>query len=144
MDSSLLIAVFYYDGHYYLPNCVRSVDGMIGITEPIVIVAADDHTRLAEEIELKAIAGNSTVSRADFRTMSDKGLLAAMHIANRQMFYTKAQRWSLIEHDGVFTLIPFKPAALRGIVEDVVSAVTLNPATFIKEAIEHISAQCTK
>ena len=140
MEVATVIAVYYYDGLFYLPTCVRSLEGMLGMTEPIAIVAVDDRTALAEAIELKAISGNATLANADFRATSDNILLAAMHLPNKQAFYTSTQRWCIIEDGGAFTLIPFKPAAIRGVVEDVEHAVTLNPATFASEAVEYIHA----
>ena len=101
MAASLVIAVYYYDGHFYLPTCVRSLDGRVGITEPIAIVPADDRAALAEAIELKAIAGNATLSNADFRAASDSPLLAAMRLPNRQAFYTRTHRWSIVEDGGI-------------------------------------------
>jgi len=136
-----MIAVYYYDGHFYLPTCVRSMTGMVGITDPITTIAADNRAALAEAIELKAIAGNATLSNADFRAASDTALLAAMRLPNRQAFYVKAQRWSIVEDDGVYTLIPFKPAVLRGVVEDTEHAVKLDAATFAEKAIEQIYGQ---
>ncbi|HEY3378675.1 MAG TPA: hypothetical protein VGL77_14405 [Armatimonadota bacterium] len=141
MAVSLVIAVYYYDGYFYVPTCVRALDGRVGITAPITTVAADDRAALAEAIELHAVAGNATLSNADFRNASDSALLAAMHLPNRQSFYTKTQRWSIVEDGGVYTLIPFKAAALRGVVEDSAHAVTLNPATFASEATQQIKAQ---
>jgi hypothetical protein len=117
------------------------MDGRVGISEPIAIIAADDRVALAAEIELKAVAGNATLSNADFRATSDNLLLAAMHLPNRQAFYSKTQRWSIVEENGTLTLIPYKPATLRGVVEDIEHAVTLHPAAFAMEAVEHINAQ---
>ncbi len=140
MEASV-IAIYYYDGNYYLPTCVRSLEGMTGFTEPIAIIPADDRAALAEAIELRAIAGNAILSRADFRATSDTVLLAAMRLTIRLHFYTGTQRWSIVEDNGAYTLIPFKPAPIRGVVEDVAHAVSLNPATFAVEATDLINAQ---
>ncbi|MHB9129630.1 MAG: hypothetical protein ACYDBB_00890 [Armatimonadota bacterium] len=141
MEASLVIAIYYYDGYFYLPTCVRSVDGLTGMAEPIVVVPADDRSALAEEIELKAIAGNPALSRADFRATSDNKLLAVMRLPNRQAFFTRTQRWSIVEDGGVYTLFPFKPAAFRGVVEDVEHAVMLSAAAFAAEAAERTNGQ---
>ena len=141
MQASTVITIYYYDGHFYLPTCVRSMAGLLGVTGPIAVIPADDRTALAEAIELRAVAGNATLSNADFRAASDNVLQAAMHLPNRQAFYTGTQRWSIVEDDGAYTLIPFKPAPLRGIVEDHEHAITLHAATFAGEAVEHICAQ---
>lgn len=141
VQASTVIAVFYYDGHFYLPTCVRSLDGMVGITEPIAIIPAQDEAALAEAIELRAVSGNATLSNADFRAASDTALITAMHLPNRQAFYTQARRWSIIMEGDTFTLIPYKPAPLRGVVQDVEHAVGLNPSDFAKEAIDCLKAQ---
>lgn len=141
MEIPSVIAVYYHDGHFYLPTCVRSLDGRIGRTGPVAVVPADDRAALVEAIELKAVAGNATVSNADFRATSDTVLLDAMRLPNRQAFYTKTQRWSIVEDEGAYTLIPFKPAPMRGVVEDAEHAVPLHPETFAIEAVDHINAQ---
>ena len=141
MDASLQIAVFYYDGAYYLPTVVRSVDGVVGIDDQIVVVPAGDRAKLAEEIELKAVAGNPTLTRADFRATSDNSLITLLRFPNRQAFFTNTRRWSITERDGQYQLIPFKPASFRGVIEDYDRAESLNPATFANEAAERISSQ---
>jgi hypothetical protein len=141
MSVSLVIAIYFYDGKFYLPTCVRSLEGMIGFTGPIAIVPADNRTAVIEEIELRAVAGNATVSRADFRNTTDNILVDAMRFPNRGAFYAKTKRWSIVEEDGSYTLIPFKPAPMRGVVEDREHALTLPAAGFAGEAVELICAQ---
>jgi len=140
-QSATVIAIYYYDGYFYLPACVRSLAGLLSITEPITIIPVNDRAALAEEIELKAAAGNATLSNADFRAASENSLQAAMHLPNRLAFLTKTRRWSLVEENGAYTLIPFKPAPLRGVVEDMEQAIVLDPATFAIEASELLHAQ---
>jgi len=141
VNASLVIAIYYYDGRFYLPTCARSLEGRIGFTEPIAIIPADDRAALVEAIELRAVAGNATLSRADFRNTTDEMLVTAMRFPNRQAFFTQTQRWSIIEEDGAYTLIPFKLAPMRGVTEDFDHAIPLSPATFAIEAIDHICAQ---
>lgn len=141
MEISLLIAVYYYDGRFYVPTCVRSLDGRFGITDPFTIIPAHDRVALEEEIELKAIAGNATLSNAAFRAASDNVLVTAMGLPNRQAFYTRALRWSIIENDGEYQLIPFKPASLRGVVEDMDNAISLMSTDFTALAVDHMMAK---
>jgi len=141
VQASTVIAVFYYDGRFYLPTCVRSLDGMVGITEPIAIIPAHNEAALADAIELRAVSGNATLSNAEFRAASDTALIAAMRLPNRQAFYTQARRWSIVMEGETFMLIPYKPAPIRGVVQDVEHAVELKPSTFAKEAVDCLTAQ---
>lgn len=140
MDATTIIAIYYYNGAFYLPTCVRSLAGMVGFTEPVAVIPAEDRAALVEAIELRAVAGNATVSNADFRATSDTVLLKAMHILSRQAFYTNTRRWSLVERDGAYTLIPYKAASIRGVVEDTAHAIPLNAPTFARDATEHLLA----
>lgn len=141
MEATQVITIYYYDGNFYLPTNIRSVDGILGMAKPIAVAPADDRAKLAEEIELKAIAGNPTVTRADFRAHSNNVLLAATHLPTWQAFYDHTQRWSITESNGAYTLTPFKPAPFRGVVEDPDHAVGLDAANFVDEAIDGICAQ---
>jgi hypothetical protein len=140
MPASLVIAVYYYAGHFYLPTCVRSLTGIIGFAEPLAVVPEADQVTLVEEIALRAIASNATWTNADFRTTTDNGLIDAMRLPNRQAFFTRTRRWAIVEEDGAYTLIPFMPARLRGVVEDPAHAVPLNAATFAADAAAHLIA----
>ena len=144
MAASLIIDIYYYEENFYLPTVVRSLSGMVSVTDPIAIVPADDRAALTEEIELRAIAGNATLTNADFRVTSDNKVVDAMRLPNRISFFTRAKRWTIVEEDGVYTLFPYKPAPMRGVVRDVEHAMTLNPATFAKEAIEHMDTMRAK
>lgn len=96
---------------------------------------------LEEQLALQAIAGNATLSNAAFRAASDNVLVTAMGLPNRQAFYTRVLRWSIIENDDGYQLIPFKPAALRGVVEDMDNVIPLTSTDFTVEAVEQMMAK---
>jgi hypothetical protein len=141
MAVSLVVAIFYYDGQFYLPTCVRSLQGMLGMTEPLDIVAADDRAGLTEAVELRAVAGNATLTNAVFRETTDDILRAAMRLPNRGAFYAQSARWDLVEEDGAYALVPFKPGPFRGVVEDREHAVVLSPGGFVAEAVAYLVEQ---
>ncbi len=138
---STIIAVWHYHGQCYLPTVVRSLAGMTGFTTPVEVIPAAERARLVEAIELRAVAGNPTLSNADFRATTDTVLLDAMGLKVRQAFYTQTTRWSIVEEDGAWRLIPFKPGWMRGVEEDRANAVPLPAETFAAAAVERMLAQ---
>lgn len=140
MAASVTIAIWYYNGQFYLPTTVRSLAGLIGFTTPVAVVPAAERARLVEAIELCAVAGNPTLSNADFRATTDTVLLDAMGLKIRQDFYTKTTRWAVVEEDGGWLLIPFKPGWMRGVEEDREHAVPLPAASFATAAADAMLA----
>ncbi len=141
METPLVVDIFYYDGNFYLPTSVYSVDGVPGMSAPVAIIPATERATLAEAIEFKAIEGNATLSRADFRLFSEKALLAAMGLRSRTSFFELTKRWAIVARGDGYVLYPHKPSEIRGVVRDEARAESLPAATFAADAAARMLAQ---